>query len=440
MSLESLKKNLDSQKAVVKSADNQIQQLEQYCDQINAQMVKLSTLWYDNADRNAVLKTMAACVNTAAEISYDYNTFSVNAINILNNIEKLEALAKYMIPGKALNKKPIAVPNAKRKNKIVVLPIILMEVAADIERCTTCLEGIRISTNSLNAKIDSVIVSKITPKYSLSSINKRIDVLAQMNGNVAKNLISIAEKYNNVEKQLTILAANLSNGAQSSNAVSSEIKKVYTERRDASSYSFPEAKKYTIADLNAPYVYEHQIAGDQKCYKVSTVNLLRRKAVIDGNEHWEDINQESYSNAITVDGVSVRETVDYSDETGDYKVFTVKNDDAGAIFGEGPYPPVGKGFASLSNDEKKTRLLMLMDNHPEGIVIHSDILPTCGQHAILLTDYEVRADGQIQFYCSDPAKYDGARIRLEDSLYYSSGDSVSDMIGRVQDYKVCYKI
>lgn len=440
MSLESLKKNLESQKKIARSTNKQVQEVERYCDHVNAQMISLTSAWEDNADRNGILKTMAACVTTAAEIAYDYNTFSVNAVNYLNNIENLEALAKFMIPGKAIKKKPFDVPPAKRKNRISVHPSILLDVAANLESYSSKLDAIKVETGSINAKIDSIIINKIAPKYSLKSIQKRIDVLSNMNQNAAKNLRTIAEKYKSVEKQLETVAADLANGAQSSNAVSSEIKKIYFDSRSALAYNMPEVKKYMVADFNDPSLYEHQIPGDSKCYKVSTVNLLRRKAVINGNDNWQNINQESYSNQITVDGVSVKESVYYNDDTGKYNVFTIANDDANAVFGEGPYPPAGKGFKSLSNDEKVTRLLSLLDNHPEGVVIHSTILPTCGQHAILITDYEVKADGQLQFYCSDPARQGGARIRIEDSLYYSSGDSVSDMIGRAQNYKACFKV
>lgn len=245
MSLKSLKKDLENQKRIVKSTNKQIQEVEHYCDHVNAQMISLTSAWEDNADRNGILKTMASCVSTAAEIAYDYSTFSVNAVNYLNNIESLEAFAKYLIPGKAIKKKPFFVPVIKRKNRISVHPDILLDVAACMEGYSADLDAIKVETGSLNARIDSIIINRITPKYSLKSIQKRIDVLSKMNRNVAQNLKAIAENYNSVEKQLAIVAADLANGAQSSNAVSSEIKKIYADNRSASTYNMPEVKKYT---------------------------------------------------------------------------------------------------------------------------------------------------------------------------------------------------
>ena len=94
MGIEQLKENIQEQKAVVNKTNKQINNLESYANKINAIIISLSSIWDANADRDCLLQAMEHCVKDAAEIIYDYSTFSVNAINFLNQIDLLEALAK----------------------------------------------------------------------------------------------------------------------------------------------------------------------------------------------------------------------------------------------------------------------------------------------------------------------------------------------------------
>ena len=112
------------------------------------------------------------------------------------------------------------------------------------------------------------------------------------------------------------------------------------------------------------------------CTLVSSVMMLRRKAILDGDAAWSDITEpavrtRAWSGAgllwnFTYNGLSV----------------TTRHLDSNGIRGL---------------EAKRAYLLDMLAQHPEGVVIYNHDRP----HAVLLTDYDSETD---TFYCADPGK------------------------------------
>ncbi len=64
----------------------------------------------------------------------------------------------------------------------------------------------------------------------------------------------------------------------------------------------------------------------------------------------------------------------------------------------------------------------LLDVHPEGVVTYATY-PKNGRHAILISDYERKSDGSLQFYAYDPANGNG-RCKLEETWMMKKVGSV----------------
>jgi len=105
------------------------------------------------------------------------------------------------------------------------------------------------------------------------------------------------------------------------------------------------------------------------CTHASAVNMLRRRAIIDGLSNWNSITESSTSSAL------------WSGSGGLNNSFT--------------YLGMSASVYSLSGDKKAT-LISELSKHPEGIVIYHT---GSDQHAVLLTSYDSSTD---TFYCFDP--------------------------------------
>ena len=112
------------------------------------------------------------------------------------------------------------------------------------------------------------------------------------------------------------------------------------------------------------------------CTLVSSVMMLRRRAILDGDAAWSEITEpavraRAWSSAgllwnFSYNGLSVA-----------------------------TYHLDSNGIRGL--ESKRAYLLDMLAQHPEGIVIYNHDRP----HAVLLTDYDSATD---TFYCADPGK------------------------------------
>ena len=104
--------------------------------------------------------------------------------------------------------------------------------------------------------------------------------------------------------------------------------------------------------------------------------MLRRAAMLNGDENWAQITEASCREAFWLSGRGLPYNFSYGE-------MTVGHDRL----------PGGQANEAV--------LIDLLEEHPEGIMLHAACVP----HGILLTEYK---DGQ--FYCADPSEYAEAGI------------------------------
>lgn len=131
----------------------------------------------------------------------------------------------------------------------------------------------------------------------------------------------------------------------------------------------PTALAATKEEINQPEVFLKQ-EDNGTCTLASTAMMLRRTAMLRGDQDWDTITEASCREAFWIGGRGLPYRFEYDG-------ITVKH-------------------ARLPGGEANVQVLIdLLAEHPEGIVI----LARCVPHGILLTDY---TDGV--FYCADPAQ------------------------------------
>lgn len=120
----------------------------------------------------------------------------------------------------------------------------------------------------------------------------------------------------------------------------------------------------TFWQLNDPAVFLKQ-SQSRVCTLTSSAMMIRRTAMLMGNEDWQQITEQSIRREAWSEGTGLK---------WDFTTYGIT--------------VVHKTLAS------KDELIRMLEQHPEGIVIYNARKP----HAVLVTDY---TDGV--FYCSDPS-------------------------------------
>ena len=120
-------------------------------------------------------------------------------------------------------------------------------------------------------------------------------------------------------------------------------------------------------EIDEPQVFIKQTYSNGTCTLASAAMMLRRAAILSGDQSWAQIDESSCRSAFWRGGLP------YKFSYGDYSV-------------DHDWLPGGS-----ANGEALARVL---EEHPEGVVI----LSYGAHHGVLLTDY---TDGV--FYCADPA-------------------------------------
>lgn len=132
----------------------------------------------------------------------------------------------------------------------------------------------------------------------------------------------------------------------------------------------------TFSDINSSNVWLKQsITGNNgTCTLASTAMMLRRAAMMNGDTNWKSITESAIRSSAWAPGLRWKFA---------YRGMRVEH---------GTLP---------GGSANKSRLISLLANHQEGIVIYTRSIP----HAVLLTDY---TNGK--FYCCDP--YHGTKEEL----------------------------
>lgn len=142
-----------------------------------------------------------------------------------------------------------------------------------------------------------------------------------------------------------------------------------------------EDKAYvTFDELNDDDVFIKQ-SRRGTCTLASSAMIMRRAAMLAGDENWADITESSVGGVAWSEGVGISWKFTYQDVT------------------------MVHDYVSSTDDLKK-----LLEEHPEGIVAYDTYMP----HAIALTDYD---EEEGVFYCSDPSEAcPGGRVPVSDAL------------------------
>lgn len=137
----------------------------------------------------------------------------------------------------------------------------------------------------------------------------------------------------------------------------------------------------TQEELDQPEVFIKQ-EGRGTCTLAATTMMLRRTAMLRGDEDWNGITQATCQEAFWLGGRGLPYTFEYDGIT------------------------VGHEWLPGGTANRQV-LIDLLAEHPEGIVLHARCVP----HGILLTDY---TDGV--FYCADSAQHiPEGRISIEEA-------------------------
>lgn len=120
----------------------------------------------------------------------------------------------------------------------------------------------------------------------------------------------------------------------------------------------------TFEELNEDSVFLKQSQA-RICTLTASTMMLRRAAMLSGDEDWDEITESSVRKNAWVEGTGLKWN-----------------------FSSAGFSVTQKSLSS------KKELISMLEKHPEGIVIYNTSKP----HAILITDY---TDGV--FYCSDPS-------------------------------------
>lgn len=157
----------------------------------------------------------------------------------------------------------------------------------------------------------------------------------------------------------------------------------------------------TYEEINQDAVFVKQ-SQRGTCTLASTAMMLRRAAMLNGDENWVSITEASCRSAFWLAGRGLPYHFTYGTMTVDH--------------------------ARLPGGQANRQVLIdLLAEHPEGIMLHAACVP----HGILLTEYK---DGQ--FYCADPSEFAGIGIipieqawgtRIENSnAYWYVSSEVAD--------------
>lgn len=150
-------------------------------------------------------------------------------------------------------------------------------------------------------------------------------------------------------------------------------------------------------DINDSSVFIKQTAD--RCTYAAAAMVLRRRTIIDNGSDWSSITQDDVREAskANANGGGMRNNYTYRGYTMGSQVLS----------------------DSYSTATKKSILISLLKDHPEGIVAYNANRSSCGQwHAITMTDYDASTD---TFYCAEPAGSKKGRITFSESTIRGNG-------------------
>lgn len=155
----------------------------------------------------------------------------------------------------------------------------------------------------------------------------------------------------------------------------------------------------TVVNLNDPVVFIKQ-TSNVTCTLASATMLLRREAILKLDKAWNTITEAAVK-PIAWTSVGLAGSFTYRNMSVTYGRFN-------------------------TTSSKKSQLISLLKNHPEGIVVYDFSRP----HAVLLTDYDSLTD---TFYAADPNPW-AAYGRIKLSQVTTTGIGQDGKINELDKY------
>lgn len=227
-------------------------------------------------------------------------------------------------------------------------------------------------------------------------------------GNIA--LISIKNLAN-----IFACDINYKNQIKLSNTIENNLQKVTDGLKQKNEITNPSNHNQSnvplIDTLKDSEIYIKQ-AESKTCTLASMVMIFRRRAILDENEYWWMIREDTMKAQGNWPNGLDSNTRYKNEEYGlDLKGIRARIN----------YSKSSNGKVTLNSDANVQDTINIikqyLDNHPEGIVLYIS-KPGGWQHAVALIRYD-----DSGFYCADPAnsKYSGKEISLMDSSLIDSG-------------------
>lgn len=154
------------------------------------------------------------------------------------------------------------------------------------------------------------------------------------------------------------------------------------------------------------------------CTSCAITTMLRRKQFVDGKTITFNLEDVRVSSGCPANN-PLRDNPHFKMEGTWTDVYSVSS---------GAHSSYTTKSVRLSGDftTKKRQLAQLLDQHPEGVVFYAKYPGSI--HAITVSDYEIKSDGDYQFYAYDPINVRDQglhRIRMENTYLCSRNGSLS---------------
>lgn len=183
---------------------------------------------------------------------------------------------------------------------------------------------------------------------------------------------------------------------------------------------------YSVS-LSDSSIYLSQEPNSSNCTLYALVNMMRRKAILDGRSDWKKVGegrenaQSALGKAAWVQGAGLNNSIEYK-FAKDYTF----NAQSASFLSKEQKEKDAKGKLSAKDKTKliKEKLIELLEKHPEGIECYDTGVP----HAVLVTSYDKKTD---TFYCFDSGlltKKGKGIIKLSESSLGMNHDSKQDNV------------
>ncbi len=263
------------------------------------------------------------------------------------------------------------------------------------------MANIKISTTTLESQSQRLLAlaNELDDIYkNTKSAIKIVDssMSAKFSPNMEKKTQGLGQKILDVKNQVRIAGLIAHKCSTEYQNADKTIRKYVLGLSDKTISSLPSSQAVCNQEkLNNMQGQKQQrnSKGEGLCTSAALTTLINRRFIVDGKdttiEFWNDIRKDYLNNGGFKWENKPTDKIPYATES------VTKSE-------------ILKNYKSIEDYIKN-----MLDNHPEGIEIYSDY--GSNNHAIVISRYEIKEDGSIQFYAYDPSSSTMSETKLEDT-------------------------